>query len=117
MKVYKIYEKIYSNAGKFKEKIYQNFFDELEEFENIYYETTDEGENFRFQICFTEVYKETVEQMEKFNVFMGFAKDVWCFKLDDDKYVIYEDFYLGTEKVDNYLEKFEIIDKSKKYNL
>jgi len=116
MKIYKIYEKLHPNAGKLTVLITNTFFGELEEFENIYYESSD-GENFGFFICFSEIYKETVQQMGKFNEFMGFDKDGWYFKIDTNKNAIYEEFYLGTDKIDNYLKKFEMLNNSQKYNL
>jgi len=115
MKIQKVYEKLYKNAGIFKVKI-ATFFDELEEFDNIIYETED-GENFRFMILFVEIFKETVEQMEKFNDFMGFDKNGWCFKVSEKYNEIYEDFYLGEDKIEIYLKKFEMLNNAKKYNL
>ena len=115
MKIHKIYENKHTNATKLTELISKTFF-QLDEFEKVYYES-DDGERFRFYICFVEIFKETVEQMEKFNVFFSLIKDGWSFKIDTEKNVIYEEFHLTTKFIDKYLDKFEMLKKSEKYNL
>lgn len=114
MKIKKVYEKLHENATNFSKLIEYTFFSNLDEFENVHYKS-DDGENFTFYIYFSSIYKETIDQIKKFNDFMGFDTDGYCFLPKNN--IIFEEFRLNNNLIIKYLEKLNQLDTTKKYNL
>ena len=124
MKIKKIYEEVgnpHFNANLLSKKFAKKFFSELDEFYKIVINYNDVIKAFNFIICFNVLYNESITQMEELNLFLGFKKDSWVFETDDfedgNGIVIYTDFNLSTYIINKLLEKFELEENTKKYNL
>ena len=126
MKHLKLYENNNENlntAKRLAKLIGEHFFSEVEEFDRVVVEEDNSLNEIRyiFRICFAELYKETIEQIEKFNVFFGYKNDGWNFLVDnftfDDVPKIYVEFYIPMTIVDEWLNELGILEKSKKFNL
>lgn len=116
MKIDKFYESNNYSGDKsaiiFKKMLSNKFFNELEEFDKIHFQYDERLRKFEFYICFTEIFPETIEQIEKFNIFLGLNKNGWSFQIDefDSEVRIFSEFHLNIESI-------EIFNDTKKYNL
>lgn len=122
MKIKKIYESgnVHFNANLLSKKMSKNFFGHIDEFERIV--VKEEDESFCFYICFSEVYKETIEALGDFNEFIGRIKrDQWGILLDkfdfDDSYYMYDLICINKDDIDKYLQKIEMLENANNYNL
>jgi len=111
------------NAQLLADKLGEKFF-QLDEFEKIVVDE-EEGQfekSFMFYICFTEIHKETIDAMEKFNQFIGrVAPDQLVFKGEqlkfDREFHIYDFIDLFDKDIKKYLKQLLIEEEAKKYNL
>jgi hypothetical protein len=131
MKIKRVYEssKYFNTADIFSKRLSKKFFGHLEEFDQIFIEENDGHDfsthakkSFMFYICFTEIHKETVEAMEKFNQFIGrVAPDQWVFKGEelsfDREFHIYDFIELYIDEINEKLEQLEMEENANKYNL
>lgn len=123
MKYLKVYE---NNENEIKDKklsklISKYFFSNLEEFDRILIEKDDQDDQYMFNICFDEIFKETIEQVEKFHEFFDYEKTSWSFATDNFTYdsnpKIFTWIYLHDNLIYKYLNKFDMLNQSNKYNL
>ena len=120
------YLKVYENNEDYKNKklsklISKHFFSNLEEFDRIVVVVEKDDDQYMFSICFDEIFKETIEQVEKFHEFFDYEKTSWSFATDnftyDPKPKIFTWIYLHDNLIDKYLNKFDMLEQSNKYNL
>lgn len=129
MKIDRFNEDINNNkdlidARLLSKRFSKEFFSELEEFDRIIVEYDDDNYKpapYKFSICFSLIYKETIDAIDKFEEFMGYRKDGWVLQFDDFTYddvpkAFYE-FYLAKDNIDKYNKHFDLLDGAKKYNL
>jgi len=119
MKIKKLYENNKDLAKEFKKLVIQKFFIGLDEFDDIVIKYDVSVDVFKFKICFSSIFKETVESIEKFEIFMGYSG--WMFEteiVDDSSYSrIYYLFHLDDYTINMYMEKFQLEKDANKYNL
>lgn len=124
MKIQKFNEDIKSgkvSAELLSKKLGKKFFSELDEFDRIVFEIDEHLESFNFFICFTEIYPETIIQLEELDLYIGFRKGQWSLQIDEFEYIkevrIFSEFHLPENAINHYLEKLKIEEESNKYNL
>ena len=124
MKIRKIYEEsqnIHFNANLLSKKFAKVFFNELDEFHKIIVEYNEDLQSFNYCICFNEIHKETIHQMEELNIFIGLTKDGWNFETNDfedgEGWVIYTEFNLPPLAIIKYLTDIEKLEQSNKYSI
>lgn len=124
MKIKKIYEEsqnMHFSANMLSKKFSKMFFSELHEFYRIIVNYDEDLQFFNYSICFDEIYKETIEQMEKLNVFIGLTKDGWTFKTngsaDGTGLTIYTEFNLPPLAIIKYLQDIERLEQANKFNI
>lgn len=113
------HQQIYNKAKLLASKIEKIFFSELEEFSKVVIEIDEP--NISFSICFNELYKDSIKQLEALYLVLGFGGwNVQCkvFNYEPNYPKIYDFFYLQSEKdIDIFIEKLKIIEDTNKYNL
>ena len=124
MKIKKLYEEVrnpHFDANALSKKFSKMFFSELDEFFKINVEYNGNLDSFNYAICFTNLHKESIEQMEKLNIFIGLTKDGWAFEINDfedgNGWVIYTEFNLSHQLIIKYLKDIDVLEKSNKFNI
>lgn len=124
MKIKRVNENIrnpHFDSKLLSKEISKMFFKDLDEFDRIVVEYDEHTKAFRYSICFSLIYKETIDAIDKFENFMNFTKDGWSFQIDnftyDDLPKAYYEFNLPQVGVEKYLNEIDVLKKSNKYNL
>lgn len=124
MKIKRLHEEsqnMHFSANKLSKKFGKIFFSELDEFYKIIVNYNEDLQSFNYSICFNRLYKESVEQMEKLNIFIGLTKDGWEFETNDfedgNGFVIYTEFNLPPLAIIKYLTDIEKLEQSNKFNI
>jgi hypothetical protein len=90
-----------------------------DQFDRILVQKDDTEDYFRFFICFTQLWKEGYEAIEKFNKDMNFGEPIleaYNFTYDDIP-KIYQRFHLFDTDISKFLEQLELEENANKYNL
>lgn len=97
------------------------FFNDLEEFDRVLANYDEHRNAYIFTICFNSIFKETIDAIDKFEKFMNFTKDGWNLQIDhftyDDSPKAFYEFHLPEIGINKYLEKFQLLKNTNKYNL
>lgn len=108
-----------SNANLLSKKLGDKFFSEAEGFDRIFSDYDDDENIFEFYVCFDEMYDTSIEQLVKFNEYMGYGSwslSTTIFTYDSDP-KIYDSFRLKDEHINAILNDLDVEEKSKKFNL
>lgn len=108
-----------SNAKLLSKKLGDKFFNEAEGFDRIFSDYDDDENIFEFYVCFDEMYDTSIEQLVKFNEYMGYGSwslSTTIFTYDSDP-KIYDSFRLKDEHINGILNDLDVEEKSKKFNL
>lgn len=109
-------------AKKLGDKLANKFFKNTVEFNRVHVDYNDFEPNiFNFYFVFNSVSPSLIKDLEKLLLFFGWNKDGWGLQISDIGSDVREkafyELHLNNENIDKYLEKFEIEDNSKKYNI
>lgn len=120
MKHLKIYEEKENISEVLANKLTKKFFADLDEFDGIVIQKP-KPEKFVFCICFSEIHKETIEALEKFWEFTNNNKNLWSLEAGNFTYStepkIFEIFHLNERIMLELLEKLQLEEDAKKYNM
>lgn len=122
MKIQKFNEDVNTsknNVNLLSKKLGDKFFSEAEGFDRIFADYDDDEKIFEFYVCFDEIYDTTIEQLQKFNEYMGYGTwslSTTIFTYDSDP-KIYDTFRLNSAMISGILNDLNVEETSNKYNL